>query len=1158
MAVWDTTPLRALGVAVVCVGVSVIAMAVLAQLTAQSSTYLTFFPAVVIASLWAGRGGTAATVALSIAAVWAPLLLSGAPFNVSDLSVRTGAFTIAALLIGYVSSILRTTLRKLDHALRINREEAEALVVGEERLSLAQDVAGFGVFDWDLETGSAYFSKGFLTNWGMAEAPPDREALIARIHPDDRDRVRAENDAALASGKPYLCEYRIIRDDGAVRWLSVRAEVLLRPDGSPRRTIGVNQDITERKAAALQLAESEARFRAMADSAPAPIWVTDAQGNIQFASEAMLEIAGLKREELLGKRWVQEMHPDDVERVLGERAAALEGRPQAYETEARYRDAHKRWRWFRTSSRPRFDEQGGFMGYVGIAFDVTELRENEAALRESEQRFRLMADSAAAPIWVTDTPGGIEFTNQAMLDFFGLEAGSLTGDAWQTRIHPDDLPEMDKIRLESRGRRVPYLFEARFCDARGQWRWMRAYSKPRFGPDGGFLGYVGIAFDVTEQRETATALEESEARFRLIAESAPVNLWMGDAEGACVYLNRAQREFWGLDENLTGFTWGSSLHPDDQETLWSVFGKAMAEHAPFRVEARYKRADGEWRILETDAQPRFGPDGAFLGMIGVNVDVTDARQAVASLKESEERFRLIADSAPVLMWVSRLDGVREFVNIAYCEFAGMPFEEARRLDWRERIHPDDIARVVREQQAGEASHQPFTLEARYRLGDDWRWLRSFSQPRLGPSGDQIGFIGVAFDVTDAKRAEHDLRRINDLLEERVEAALAEKEQAEAALLHAQKLEAVGRLTGGVAHDFNNLLTVVIGALDMMLKRPLDEAKRRKMAEAAMAAARRGERLTHQLLAFSRRQALRPEVCDVNALVRESEPLLRRAVGESVRFRARLGAEGAVRIDPAQFEAALLNLVVNARDATPDGGAVTVETALVDTVEGEAPELPAGRWLRVQVSDTGEGMAPEVIERAFEPFFTTKPVGKGTGLGLSQVYGFARQSGGGAAIESRPGEGAAISLYLPLAEAPAASAARKTSARPAPSAPLRVLLVEDDPEVGQIAEAMLKGQGHSVRRASEASQALSILRGRSRFDLLLSDVIMPGGMNGVELAREARALRPDLAVILTSGYAGDPVDAALEASSWPFLRKPYSEAELADLLAAVRPAQGEPV
>jgi len=441
------------------------------------------------------------------------------------------------------------------------------------------------------------------------------------------------------------------------------------------------------------------------------------------------------------------------------------------------------------------------------------------------------------------------------------------------------------------------------------------------------------------------------------------------------------------------------------------------------------------------------------------------------------------------------------------------------------------------------------MEARYRRQDgEYRWLKSISRPRFGAQDEIIGFVGVAFDVTEAKRAENDLKRINELLEERVGEALAEKAKAEADLMHAQRMEAVGRLTGGVAHDFNNLLTVVIGALDMMLRSPDDAARQKKMGEAALAAARRGERLTHQLLAFSRRQALRPEATDLNALIRESEPLLRRALGEAIDFRLKLRRGGArVSVDPAQFEAALLNLVVNARDALGDSGRVSVQTLTCPVAAGEVAELAPGDYICITVSDNGSGMSQDVMERVFEPFYTTKPVGKGTGLGLSQVYGFARQSGGSVRLTSTPGKGTEVRLYLPpLKATEATEPGASASEIRAMAAGRRLLLVEDDVGVAAVAQELLEALGLEVRVAENAPQALERLNAE-RFDIMLTDVVMPGGMTGIELARTSARAWPDMRIILTSGYAGEDVDAALSDAPWPLVRKPYTSEQLAAVL-----------
>jgi CheY-like chemotaxis protein len=324
-----------------------------------------------------------------------------------------------------------------------------------------------------------------------------------------------------------------------------------------------------------------------------------------------------------------------------------------------------------------------------------------------------------------------------------------------------------------------------------------------------------------------------------------------------------------------------------------------------------------------------------------------------------------------------------------------------------------------------------------------------------------------------------------------------------------------------------------------------------MFTAAMAAAKRGEKLTQHLLAFARRQPLRPEVCRVDRLIAESEGLLRRALGDSYTFTLRLGT--GVRnalIDSGQFEAALLNLVVNARDATPAGGEVIIESRPV-TIAKKTGDLEPGKYLRVAVTDTGSGMDAATMARAVEPFFTTKPAGEGTGLGLSQVYGFARQSGGAVDIASPPGQGATVAMLLPIAEAKTAGEEASSVDHIGRQSPSHVLLVEDDPQVAELVDAMLHDLGHTVVRAGGVAEALDRLNQDQGIELVLSDVIMPGGQSGVDLAEYLALSRPGLPVVLCSGYTGGEQGRA-EAGAWPFLNKPFSLDSLARALTEARP------
>jgi CheY-like chemotaxis protein len=365
------------------------------------------------------------------------------------------------------------------------------------------------------------------------------------------------------------------------------------------------------------------------------------------------------------------------------------------------------------------------------------------------------------------------------------------------------------------------------------------------------------------------------------------------------------------------------------------------------------------------------------------------------------------------------------------------------------------------------------------------------------------------------------------------------------------MEAIGQLTGGVAQDFNNLLTAIIGNLEMLATVLPAGDPGRRYAEGALRAASRGSRLTEHLLAFSRRQEIRPETVSVNDLLRENLMLSQKTVGDGIEIALELQDEvWSCRIDPAQFGAAILNLAANARDAMSRSGSLIFRTENVTTAENTVDQ-PAGDYVALSVADTGCGMAADVVERAFEPFYTTKEVGKGTGLGLSQVYGFAKQSGGDARIESKVGKGTTVRIYLPRADGQAAAVAifhegfQKT-----PPAAATILIVEDDPDVREMIVGILSDLGHQTLVATNGPEALAILNRDHSIDLLFTDIVMPAGMSGTDLARQASRLRPDLKILLSSGYAREANQWRSARVEFPFIAKPYRPATLGKKLEEV--------
>jgi PAS domain S-box-containing protein len=534
------------------------------------------------------------------------------------------------------------------------------------------------------------------------------------------------------------------------------------------------------------------------------------------------------------------------------------------------------------------------------------------------------------------------------------------------------------------------------------------------------------------------------------------------------------------------------------------------------------------------------------------------REAAAALRESEARFRNMADNAPVMMWVTDASGACVYLNRLWTEFTGQSMEDGLGAGRLGRIHPDDVAAARKAFAAATVRREAFGLEYRLRRRDGvYRWVLDAAAPRLGESGALMGFVGSVIDITERKDTESALERRVDVRTRQLAEANAslvaeieERNRAEAALRQAEKLAAIGQLTGGVAHDFNNLLTTISGNLELLEREVAAERGQRRLRAAAQAVDR-GARLTQQLLAFSRKQVLAVEQIDLGDLVRGASELIERTAGGTVRLETRL-AEGLwpIKGEATQIELALLNLATNARDAMPDGGTLTLATRnqRLDAAEGE---LAAGDYAVVSVADTGGGMEAAVAAKAFEPFFTTKSLGKGTGLGLSQVYGVARQLGGTARIRSRPGAGTTVELFLPRDR----SAAARTRPEPvvAPSraresGAAEILVVDDDGQVREVIATTLRSRGYVVHEAASAAEAMETLRGPAgaSIRLMLIDFAMPE-TNGAALARAARRQRPDLRIVYLTGYA-DPESLEV-APEERLLRKPFHSAELVDAIEA---------
>jgi PAS domain S-box-containing protein len=653
--------------------------------------------------------------------------------------------------------------------------------------------------------------------------------------------------------------------------------------------------------------------------------------------------------------------------------------------------------------------------------------------------------------------------------------------------------------------------------------------------------------DVTGAKRAEAALRESEAQFRALAQAVPNHAWTARPDGNLDWFNRQVFIYSGLDfDTLAGQGWARIVHPDDLARAADTWARSLATGAPYEIEFRIRRFDGAYRWHLIRARAIRGGSGAITQWVGTNTDIEDQRIATTALaalnadlerrvaERTAEHDRVWRNSRDLLLVVGA-DGVFRAVNPAWTTILGHRSEEVVGRSFLDFVWPDDAALTQSKLETAVTAEDLTNFENRYRHKDgSARWLSWHTSVE----GDMVYAYGR--DIT------------------------AEKEQAEAlrhteeALRQSQKMEAVGQLTGGLAHDFNNLLTGITGSLELLQMR----VAQGRMGDldryfaAAQGAARRAAALTHRLLAFSRRQTLDPKATDVNRLIAGMEDLIRRTAGPAVAIEV-VGAMGlwTTMVDPNQLENALLNLCINARDAMPDGGRLTIETGnrWMDDRGALDRELPAGQYISLCVSDTGTGMTPEVMRRAFDPFFTTKPIGLGTGLGLSMIYGFVRQSGGQARIYSEPGRGTMVCLYLPRhrGDAPVADPPIAMAVPPRAEDGQTVLVVDDEPTVRMLVSEVLRDHGYTPVEAGDGPAALRMLESAIRVDLLITDVGLPGGINGRQLADAARILRPALKVLFITGYAENAVvrNGYLDAGMH-VLTKPFTMDGLASRLADI--------
>ena len=650
-------------------------------------------------------------------------------------------------------------------------------------------------------------------------------------------------------------------------------------------------------------------------------------------------------------------------------------------------------------------------------------------------------------------------------------------------------------------------------------------------------------FDVSVAVKRERLLRERQnARYDAVVDSAADVILTLDDEGSIQFANPAADPQLGYAaKDLVGQP-AAVLFED--RAAWNETRRAVLKGDAVRqpVEVKARRKDGSATYLEVSLA-RWVSQSRVL-ITAILRDVNERRAAQEVLRESEAQFRALAQAMPNHVWTARPDGQLDWFNARVYEYSGV---EPGALDgngWNSLLYPEDMVAANELWRAALASGAPYEAQFRIRNASGaYRWHLARAFPIRGADGAVMRWVGSNTDIEDQKVAAQTLADINATLEKRVSQRTSQLMQAEEALRQSQKMEALGQLTGGIAHDFNNLLQGILGALDIV-KRRIAEGRIGDLdpfLNGALDSANRAATLTHRLLAFSRRQPVDPRPVDLNVLIGSVEELLRRSLGENINLSVAPGEDlWLARCDANQLENALLNLAINARDAMPKGGVMTIDTAnkMFDAPQARRRDVSPGEYVCFRVSDTGVGMPPSVKARAFDPFYTTKPIGKGTGLGLSMIYGFVRQSDGSVTIDSELGKGTSVEICLPRYSGDAVGApVQEFSGDNRAEANEVVLIVEDEAVVRLLIVEALNDLGYKALETADSSAALRILQSPQRVDLLVSDIGLPG-LNGRQLADAARVTRPGLKVLFVTGYAEDAAGSAFLEPGMEIVTKPF--------------------
>ena len=907
----------------------------------------------------------------------------------------------------------------------------------------------------------------------------------------------------------------------------------------PTWVMAMIEDVTDRRRAEAVTRDRNAFIETIIASSGEGLVVFDRDLRYVVWNPRMEEMTGLAANLVLGRR-ARDVFPEAMAAGIEEnlRRVIETGRPQSREFEYTVPQTG-RGGWSLNTHRPHRDASGQIIGVIASVRDITARHEAEEAVRQSEEQFRIIFDSMGDGVAISEPGGNFLEVNRVVCESLGYTREQLLAMPVGAINSPESAATIpERVQVMIRGGRVRAI-EATHVRRDGTEIPIEAVSRRiEFR---GRPAILTVYRDLTERKRSEEALREQASLMQQLLDAIPIPIFANYTDGRPHLANAAFTAGPGrLREGTDGRKYGE-LDEADAEMHAAHDRPVLEEGAVETYEANLYLPDGTARRQLLTKAPLRSKDGKITGIVAAGLDISDRYRGEQALRQSEERFRTLFESAGDALLILDADGRLLDANRTACERLGYTRDELASMT-ADQIDTPEFATRFRERMTSLAERGSLSFESAH-LARDGTVIPTEVIATTIELGGKTAILEIARDLTERRRAE------------------AERIALEQQLRQAQKMEEIGRLAGGIAHDFNNLLTSIRGMASLALAElPPGEGPHEDLEQIEQDADR-ATRLTRQLLAFARRTVLQPEVVDLSAVVRRLEPMLRRLIREDVKLvTIAPDSIGGVMADPAQMDQIILNLAVNASEAMPDGGTLTIEIAdgtTSDATQAPAEGAPAGPLVTLSVTDTGVGMDDETLGHLFEPYFTTKGPGKGTGLGLATVYGIVRMSGGTVAARSQPGRGSTFTVYLPAVEAtidaepdpPPTTAIR--GARPG-----TILLVEDDDGVRRFASRVLETAGYRVLTAEDGPAALETARD-TVVQLLLTDMRMPG-MSGREVATRLAAIQPGIRVLYMSGHTdmGIVRDGILEAGI-DFLAKPFKSEELisaVDTVLAVPPGK----